>query len=602
MRAYLRRPWGVLCLLLMTIPLPAAARHAMALGYEPAYPPGFEHFEYVNPNAPKGGQVTLSAFGTFESLNPYLLKSLSAAGLQTLVFEPLMVKSLDEPFTMYGLLAEDIELADDGASVTFRLDPDARFSNGDPVLAGDVKASFELLTGKRAHPQYRLYWQEIERAVVIDERTIRFEFGQPNPELHLIAAELPVFSRKWIDGRPFDQVIETPPIASGPYTVESYKPGKYITYRRDEDYWARDLNVRKGMFNFDRVTFEYYRDTTASFEAFKAGEFDFLAENHSKRWAREYNGPRFRSGRIVRRELPHRNNAGMQGFMFNVRRPLFEDRRVRRAINLAFDFPWANRHLFYGQYVRCDSYFSNSALAARPGRPEGAVLELLEKHRDVVPAEVFEKRTTPPTTGEGSSLRDNLLKARELLREAGWWVEEDGVLRDEHGRAFRFEFLLAGGGFERILAPFFRNLERLGMQPEYRTVDSSLYQQRIRSFNFDMAVMSYRQSQSPGNELRSMFHSDNANREGSRNFIGIADPAVDALVEEVIHAGSREQLITAARALDRVLLHGQYMVPNWYIDVHRIAYRDIFGMPDTLPLYYEAEEWMLETWWMANGG
>lgn len=581
-------------------PVPASARYAMALGYEPAYPPGFEHFEYVNPDAPKGGKVTLAAFGTFESLNPFLLKSLSAAGLETLVFEPLMVKSRDEPFTMYGLLAEDIELADDGTSVTFRLNPDARFSNGDPVLAKDVKASFELLTGERAHPQYRLYWQDIERAVVVDERTVRFEFTLINPELHLIAAELPVFSHKWIGDRPFDEVVDERPIASGPYTIESYSSGKFITYSRDEDYWARDLNTRRGMFNFDRVTYEYYRDLTTSFEAFKAGEYDFHLENHSKRWARDYSGPKFESGRIIRKELPHSNNAGMQGFMFNLRRSLFQDQRVRRAINLAFDFPWANKHLFYGQYVRADSYFSNSELAARPGEPQGAVRELLEEHREVVPPEVFGDRPIPPETNRDTSLRDNLVRARELLREAGWRVDIDGVLRNEVGEAFRFEFLLAQEGFERILAPFFRNLERLGMRPEYRTVDASLYQQRIRSFNYDMAVMWYRQSQSPGNELRSIFHSENAEQQGSRNFIGIADPAVDALLEEVIYAGSREQLVTATRALDRVLLHGYYMVPNWYIDVHRIAYRDIFGSPSTLPLYYEAEEWMLEAWWMKQ--
>lgn len=582
------------------VPVPASARHAMALGYEPAYPPGFDHFDYVNPDAPKGGEVTLSAFGTFESLNPFLLKSLSAAGLETLVFESLMVKSRDEPFSMYGLLAEDIELADDGTSVTFRLNPDARFSNGDPVLAKDVKASFELLTGESAHPQYRLYWQDIKQAEVIDERTVRFEFTLINPELHLIAAEMPVFSHKWIGDRPFDEVVDERPIASGPYLIESYNSGKFITYRRNEDYWARDLNTRRGMFNFERITYEYYRDLTASFEAFKAGEYDFHLENHSKRWAREYSGPGFESGRIVRRELPHSNNAGMQGFMFNLRNSLFQDRRVRRAINLAFDFPWANKHLFYGQYVRADSYFSNSELAARRGEPEGAVLEILEQHRDVVPPEVFGERPVPPTTEGNNSLRENLLQARELLREAGWKIDADGVLRNEEGKAFRFEFLLAQEGFERILAPFFRNLERLGMRPEYRTVDASLYQQRIRSFNYDMAVMWYRQSQSPGNELRSIFHSENAEQQGSRNFIGIADPAVDALLEEVIYAGSREQLVAATRALDRVLLQGYYMVPNWYIDVHRVAYRDIFGMPETLPLYYEAEDWMLETWWMKQ--
>lgn len=593
-------PLIVVLLVTALLPLQASARYAVALGYEPKYPQGFDHFEYVNPEAPQGGQVTLSAFGTFESLNPFLLKTLSAAGLQTLVFEPLMVQSRDEPFTMYGLLAEDIDLADDRKSVTFRLNPDARFSNGDPVLAKDVKASFELLTGEKAHPQYRLYWQDIESATVIDKRTIRFDFARTNPELHMIAAELPVFSHKWIGDKPFDKVITERPIASGPYTIESFTQGDSITYKRDADYWAEDLNVREGMFNFDRVTYEYYRDFTVAFEAFKAGEFDFHLELHSKRWAREYHGPAFESGRIVRRLLPHQNNAGMQGFMFNLRRPLFQDRRVRKAINMAFDFPWSNRHLFYGQYQRCTSYFSNSELAARDGAPRGEVRAILEKHRDVLPPGVFGPTARPPTTAGETTLRDNLLRARDLLRDAGWEVGPNGVLRNASGKAFRFEFLLAQEGFERIMAPFFRNLERLGIRPEYHTVDAALYQQRVRSFNFDMAVMSFPQSQSPGNELRSMFHSENADRQGSRNYMGISDPGIDALIREVVYARDRDRLIAATRALDRVLLHGSYLVPNWYIGSHRVAYRDWLAMPKTKPLYYQAEQWMLESWWVKK--
>jgi len=588
----------IACALLL--PVTVQARYAMALGYQPRYPRGFDHFDYVNPDAPRGGHVTLSAFGTYDSLNPYLLKSLSAAGLEQLVFEPLMVRSKDEPFSMYGLLADDIQVADDGMSVTFHLNPDARFSNGDPVLARDVKASFDLLTGPNAHPQYRLYWQDIKRAVVVGKRTVRFEFARRNPELHLIAAELPVFSHKWIGDRPFNKVTNERPIASGPYTIEKYSFGKSITYKRNPDYWANDLNVRKGTYNFKRITYEYYRDLTVAFEAFKAGEFDFHVENHSKRWAREYDGPAFRSGKIVRRKLPHGNDEGIQGFLFNLRKPLFRDRRVRRAINLAFDFPWSNHHLFYGQYERCYSYFSNSELAARDGPPKGEVRAILDKHRDVVPDGVFGPTVRPPTTSPPHTLRENLVQAHKLLREAGWKIDDNGVLRNKDGRPFRFDFLLAQEGFERILAPFFRNLERLGIQPRYRTVDTSLYQQQMRSFNFDMAVMRYTQSQSPGNELRSMFHSEAANREGSLNYAGISDPAVDALIDEVIYARDRDHLVAAARALDRVLMYGQYMVPNWFIDYHRVAYRDRFGIPDTLPKFYQADDWMLESWWI-NG-
>lgn len=594
------RLFAAMAVCALLAPFAAQARPSMALGYEPKYPPGFDHFDYVEPNAPAGGSITLAAFGTFESLNPFLLKSLSAAGLEALVFESLMVKSNDEPFSMYGLLAEDIDLADDGKSVTFRLNEAARFSDGTPVEAEDVKASFDLLTGDNAHPRYRIYWQDLQRAVVVDRRTVRFEFSRANPELHLITAELPVFSRDWIAGRAFDEVTDEVPIASGPYEVADYDLGKTITYKRNRNYWANDLNTRRGMFNFDRVSYEYYRDFTVAFEAFKAGEYDFHVENHSKRWAREYNGPQFESGAIVRELFPHRNNQGIQGFMFNLRNPLFQDRRVRMAISLAFDFEWSNKHLFYGQYVRCDSWFSNSELAARDGPATGQVREILERHRDLVPNDVFEQRPRVASTDGPGALRENLLEARQLLLDAGWQVDDEGVLRNRDGRAFRFEFLLAQEGFERILAPFFRHLRRLGIQPEYRTVDASLYQQRLRSFNYDMAVMRYSQSQSPGNELRSILHSSSADSQGSLNFIGIADPAVDALLNEVIYARNRSELVAAARALDRVLLYGHYMVPNWYIDVHRVAYRDQYGRPDTTPLYYQPTEWLLESWWMRG--
>jgi len=589
----------VVCALLM--PGWAQARYAMALGYQPKYPRGFDHFDYVNPDAPRGGHVTLSAFGTYDSLNPYLLKSLSAAGLEQLVFEPLMVRSKDEPFSMYGLLADDVEVADDGMSVTFHLNPKAHFSNGDPVLAQDVKASFDLLTGPKAHPRYRLYWKDIKRAVVVNKRTVRFDFSRKNPELHLIAAELPVFSHKWIGDRPFDKVTDKRPIASGPYTIEKYSMGKSITYKRDPDYWGNGLNVRKGTYNFERVTYQYYRDFTVAFEAFKAGEYDFHVENNSKRWAREYDSSVFRSGKIVKRKLPHDNDEGIQGFLFNLREPRFQDRRVRRAINLAFDFPWSNQHLFYGQYKRCNSYFSNSELAARKGPPRGEVRAILEKHKDVVPERVFGPTVQPPTTKGSHSLRENLVRAHEILRKAGWKIDDDGVLRNARGEPFRFDFLLAQEGFERILAPFFRNLRRLGIEPEYRTVDGSLYEQRMRSFDFDMAVMRYGQSQSPGNELRSMFGSDAAKQQGSLNYAGISDPAVDAMIHEVIYARGRKNLVAAARALDRVLMYGQYMVPNWFIDYHRVAYRNRFGIPKTLPKFYQPDDWMLESWWMRNG-
>lgn len=582
----------------MAAPL-AIAAPSQALGYTPKYPPGFTHFDYVNPNAPKGGEVTLSAQGSFDSLNPFLLRGIGPEGLSQLVFETLMVGSEDEPFSQYGLLADDVELAADGLSVTFHINPKARFSDGSPVTAADVKFSFDTLKSDKAHPQYRFYWADIKRAVVLGERKVRFDFARVNPELHMIVGQIPIFSRKWVGDRPFDKVVLKKPIGSGPYTVGDYELGKYITYVRNPNYWGKDLGGRRGTYNFDRVTFRYYRDSTAQLEAFKAGEFDFILVNNSKQWARDYNGAKFDDGRIQKVAFPHHNNAGMQGFVFNLRRPLFQDERVRRAITLAFDFEWENHHLFYDQYKRCDSYFSNSELASS-GLPRGDELALLDNYRNQLPKEVFTRVWRPPST-KPYGLRHNLLKAKKLLEEAGWHYR-DGALRNAEGEPFRFEFMLFQKGFLRIVAPFARNLAKLGIEVDYRTVDAAIYQERQDSFDFDMMVNVFGESQSPGNELVGMFHSSAANQEGSQNVIGIKNPVVDALIDKVIYAPDRKHLVTAVHALDRVLLYGDYVVPNWYIANHRVAYWNKFGHPQTLPLYYSATNWMLETWWSTASG
>ncbi len=585
-------------LLLALTATPARAEPALALGYAPAYPADFTHFNYVNPDAPKGGELPMSAFGSFDSLNPFLLKGLPAAGLGLLVFETLLEKSLDEPFSMYGLLAEDVSLAQDGLSVTFRLRPQARFSDGKPVRAQDVKFSFDTLRSDKAHPMYRFYWADVEQAEVLDERTVRFAFKRANPELHLIIGEMPVLSEAWVNGRPFDQLARVAPVGSGPYVVESFDWGKQISYRRNPDYWAKGLPVRRGMFNFDRIGFKYYKDRTVSLEAFKAGEFEFFYENHSKRWARDHEGPRYASGEIVKATIPHRNNAGMQGVVFNSRRTLFADRRVREALGLAMDFEWSNRNLFYGQYTRCDSYFSNSELAAR-GLPDKAQLTLLEPFRDRLPPEVFTTVYQPPASPDAAALRANLIRAKRLLEEAGWRVK-DGVLVNARGEPFRFEIMLGQKGFERIMAPYVHNLRKLGVQASYRTIDAALYQRRVDTFDFDAVIEVFGQSQSPGNELFNMFHSSSADREGSSNVMGVKDPVVDELVEKIVYAQDRQSLVDAARALDRVLLWGHYLVPNWYIGEYRIAYWDHFGYPKTLPLYFEVEPWVLKTWWRVS--
>ena len=582
-------------LLLFTMQASVIAAPAAALGYEPKYPPGFDHFDYVDPTAPQGGELILSGFGNYDSFNPFILKSVSVDGLGTLVLESLMVQSADEPYSLYAHLAEDIELAEDGLSVTFRLDPRAHFSNGDPVLAEDVKFSFDTLKSDKAHPQFGFYWADIQQAEVLDARTLRFDFAKRNPELHLIVAQMQVFSRKWVDGTAFDKLTRTPPIGSGPYTIEKYRLGKDITYVRDPNYWAKDINTRRGMFNFDRVTYKYYSDETVHLEALKAGEFDFMLVNNSKQWARDYVGPQFTDGRIIKEELAHSNNAGMQGFVMNTRRDKFKDQRVRRALSLAFDFDWSNNNLFYNQYTRCDSYFSNSELAAT-GLPEGDELALLEEFRDQLPAAIFTEDWKPADTSEPGALRRNLREAKALLEEAGWKVR-DGRLRNAAGEPFNIEVLLAQKGFERILAPYGHNLRKLGIELDYRTVDVSLYVQRRRTFNFDMIVASYPQSQSPGNEQFNRWFSTTADQEGSNNMAGIKDPVVDALVNKLVYAQNRAELITAAHALDRVLLHGEYVVPNWYIATHRVAYWDKFAHPATLPLYYDAESWVLQSWW-----
>lgn len=591
--------WGALALLIAaTCPVVAGAAPSAALGYVPKYPAGFDHYDYVQPDAPKGGELTLGARGSFDSLNPFVLKGSPAVGLTQLVFETLMDQSLDEPYSVYAHLAEDIQLAPDRLSVTFRLDPHARFSNGKAVTADDVKFSFDTLMSKAAHPQFRIYWTDIRRAVVIDSRTVRFDFARVNPELHLVVAtQLPIFSRDWVAGHPFDKLAMERPIGSGPYVVDGFDLGKQIRYRRNPDYWAARHNTRRGMYNFDRITFKYYRDDVVMLEAFKAGEFEFNWEFNSKVWARDYVGPQFDSGRIKRAELRNQNNAGMQGFVFNLRRPLFQDVRVRRALSLAFDFDWSNRHLFYGQYTRCDSYFSNSELAAH-GLPRGDELRLLEPYRKRLPASVFNSVWTPPDTRPPHSLRDNLRQAKALLAAAGWTVR-DGRLRNAAGQPFEFEVLLVSAqkGFDRILAPYAHNLDRLGVRMTYRAVDSALYQRRTDQFDFDLTVASFGASQSPGNELLSRFHSSSAGQEGSDNIMGLKDPVVDALIQKVIYAPDRRRLVTAVHALDRVLLWGDYLVPNWYIATHRVAYWDRFGMPATLPLYYNADSWMRMTWW-----
>jgi microcin C transport system substrate-binding protein len=581
---------------------PGLAAHAYAQFGDIKYPPGFAHFEWVNPNAPKGGHLVRTPglrVTNFDKYNPFTTKGTEAPGLSALVFETLLTGTYDEPATAYGLLAEDVEVAPDRLSVTFRLNPAARFHDGKPVMAADVKHSFDMLTSKAAAPYVRIYFNDVKRAVVIGPRTIRFEFARASAELPLVIGGLPVFSRDWGGGKPFDQVIMDIPIATGPYRIGRMNFGRDITYERDPNYWAKDLGVRRGMYNFDRITYKIYLDSTAQTEAFKAGEFDYIEARSAREWARIYTGKKFSSGELIKAELAHKNPGDFQSFWINIRRDKFKDVRVRQALTLAMDFEWMNRRLMYNAYVRCTSWFNASDFEAtgRPGPEELAVLEPL---RQKLPAMVFtEPVPLPPSTNPPGSLRDNLRKARDLLAAAGW-TYRDGALRNAQGEPFTLEYLTADAG-QQAITPYFQALAKLGIQAEYRRGDFALIQKRLEVFDFDLFTIRIPGNTSPGAELLDRFGSQTADASGSNNLIGIRDPAVDALVDLVVSATTRPQLVARLKALDRVLRHGHYVVPQWFNKTFRVAYRGgKFEQPETKPLYYTADPWITSTWWIKR--
>jgi microcin C transport system substrate-binding protein len=573
--------------------------HAYAQFGDIKYPPGFSHFEWANPNAPKGGNIDLVPplrITNFDKFNPFTLKGTAAPGLSELVFETLLTGTMDEPTTAYGLLAEDIQLPADRLSITFRLNPAARFHSGKPVMAEDVKYSFDRLMSKEAAPQYRVVFGDVKRAVVIGPRTVRFDLAQASAELPLLVGGLPIFSRDWGAGKPFDQVITDIPVGSGPYKIGRMNFGRDITYERDLNYWAKELGVRRGMFNFDRITYKIYKDTTAQTEAFKAGEFDYLRTFSAREWARVYVGKKFDSGELIKAEIPTKNAGDFQGYLINIRREKFKDVRVREALALAFDFEWMNRRLMYNSYVRVRGWFNNSDFEAKgfPGPDELAVLQPLRKQ---LPAKVFDQEVpVPPVTTAPHSLRENLRKARDLLEAAGW-TYRDGALRNVKGEPFTLEYLDSAGG-ERVISPWFQALAKLGIQGEYRRADFALIQKRLDVFDFDLFTIRAPGREAPGAELVDRFYSQSAKTEGSSNLIGVSDPAVDALINLVVAASTRPELVARLRALDRVLRHGHYAVPQWFSNTYRIAYRSgKFEQPKVMPQYYAPEDWVIGTWW-----
>ncbi|MEN8258300.1 MAG: extracellular solute-binding protein [Thermodesulfobacteriota bacterium] len=585
---------NILFICMLLVPGYAHAGHGVSIDGILKYPANFSHFDYVSPDARKGGDLVLHALGSFDKFNPYTLKGVAPDGMNELVFETLTINSMDETFARYSLIAKDIELAADKKSILFTLDSRARFSDGSPVTAEDVKFSLETLKSGEAHPFFSSYFQDISHAEILSPRQIRFYFARPNREIHMIACELPVFSKKFYSAHPFNEKGLVPPIASGPYTVENFSNGKSITFKRNPDYWAFDHPTRRGMFNFESITFKFFKDQIVSVEAFKAGDFDFMQVNIAKQWARDMKGGHFETGAIQKKYLEHKRNAGMQGFVFNTRKPIFTDPRVREALVLAFDFSWTNNSLFFGQYQQSYSYFSNSIYAA-PGLPSQDELKLLSPFKELLPAEVFNKPLTPVSTAQKGNLRNNLRKAKALLKQAGWSYK-DGVLRNDKGEPFIFEIMLASPSFERVMAPYARNLEKLGIQASYRTIDVALYIRNMRTFDYDMTVYVFGQSQSPGNEQRDMWGSAAVDQNGSRNYAGVKSEVVDALVDKIIYATSQNELTTACRALDRVLWYGYYVVPNWFAPAHRVVYWNKFNRPEQEPLYYSPFE-ALMTWW-----
>ena len=565
--------------------------HGLAMHGDLKYPADFTHFDYTNPNAPKVGNVRLSGVGSFDSLNPYILKGRKASNLG-LVFDTLAVSSDDEAFSSYGLVAESTEVAEDHSWVIFNLRPEARFHDGSPLTAADVAFSMEMLKSE-GHPFYRSYFGNVSQTEILGPHRVKFSFeGGKNRELPLIVGQLPILPKAWWAEREFGKTTLEFPMGSGPYRVKQIDPGRSITYERVRDYWARDLPVNKGRYNFDEVHIDYYRDTTVALEAFKAGEFDFRQENMAKNWATAYDIPAVANGRIIKEEIPHEQGTGMQAFVFNTRRDIFKDVRVRQALGLLFDFEWTNQNLFYGAYTRSNSYFSNTELASS-GIPQGEELAILERYRDKLPAELFTQPFVLPVTRGDGNIRDNLRQALRLFKQAGWTLKNKRLV-DPDGRPMAFEILLVQPAFERVVLPFRRNLERLGIDVSVRTVDTSQYKNRLDAFDFDMVVASFRQSLSPGNEQRDFWSSAVAEKPGSRNLMGIKDPVIDELIELVIAAPDRESLVARTHALDRVLLWNHWLIPNWHIPMHRIVYWNKFDHPQVPPKYALG----FYTWWV----
>lgn len=555
--------------------------HALSLIGEAKYEAGFSHLEHVNPDAPKGGTLRMSAFGGFDNLNDFIPKG-NPAGVLGMTTDALMAGHLGEPSAEYGLIAETVEHPADHSWVIFNLRPEARFHDGSPITAEDVKYSFEALSEK-GRPFFRYYYRNVTDVQILGSHRIRFNFSESgNRELPQIVGQLPVISKAYWATRDFSKTTLEAPLGSGAYRVVEIEPNRRIVLERVKDYWAKDLGLNKGRYNYDRIVYEYFADRAALLEAFKGYVYDLRSENSSKDWATAYDFPAVQRGDVIKALIPHQRPAGMQAFVYNLRKPVFQNPALREALSYAFDFEWANENLFYGQYTRTGSYFENSELASS-GLPSDAELALLEPLRGQIPDTVFTDAYTPPST-KGGSIRKNLQTGFGILKKAGYRFEDKKLIAPD-GTPVEFQILLRDPQFERIVLPFIENLKRMGVAVTPRTVDDAQYQNRIREFDFDMTIGSFGQSESPGNEQRDFFGSEAADRTGSRNIMGLKSEAVDKLIDAIIFAKDREALVTATRALDRVLLHSHIAIPQWHISAVRMAYWNKFGIPEKHPAY-----------------
>lgn len=596
----------IAALLFLSIPVSAqeasvTPQPAIAMHGDVKYPSDFKHFDYVNPDAPKGGILRVHAVGTFDSLNPFIVKGAPAGGLTYLgtglIYESLMDQSNDEPFSMYGLLAESIELPKDRSWVAFNLRPEAKWADGKPVTAEDVVWTFNTLLEKGT-PFFKAYYGDVSKVEAISDRRVKFTFNHTeNAELPLIISQMSILPKHFWDGtgRDFSSTSLEAPLGSGPYKIGAAEPGRRIEYLRDPNWWGKDFPINKGRYNFDRISYEYYRDSDVALEAFLAGEYDVREENMAKLWASAYDAPAVKDGRITKAEVPHQRPQGLQGFLYNTRRPLFADRAVREALAYAFDFEWSNKQFAFGSYKRTRSYFSNSGLESH-GLPEGKELEILEIFRGRVPDEVFTAEYNPPATDGSGNARVNLKKAADILDAAGYKMGKDGV-RSKGSVRLEFEIIDANPAFERWVLPFIRNLEKIGVKASFRAIDAAQYQNRMNEFDYDMTIGSFGQSESPGNEQRDYWGSAKADAPGSRNYIGVKDPVVDELIEMIIKAPSREDLVARVHALDRVLQWGYYVIPHWHINYWRLAWWNRLQKPEHLAPITPG---IADTWWATG--